>query len=102
MTTEKLLKQEEIVRPILEQFPETRGDDFLLYAEVLKECRPDLVGLAVTDFFVAHKELHCPSYESISRVRRRLQAKHPELTSPKVRARRTEETAAYIGYALER
>lgn len=101
MTKNKLIKQEDIVRPILEKYPETRGDDFLLYAEVIKEYRPELAELSVTDFFVAHRDLYCPCYESITRVRRRLQAKYPELASDKVKEKRAREEMAYIGYALE-
>lgn len=101
MTCEKLKKQEDIIRPILEQCPETRGDDFLLYAEVIKEYRPELAELRVIDFFVAHKDLYCPSYESVSRVRRRLQAKYPELLSDDAKAKRAKEEAQYLKYAKE-
>jgi len=101
MTTDKLLKQEDIVKPILENYPETRDDDFLLYAEVIKQYRPELAELSVIDFFVAHRELYCPSYESLSRVRRRLQAKYPHLVSEEVRKRRSEQEQQYICYALE-
>lgn len=99
MTVNKLVKQEQIIKPILENHPETRGDDFLLYAEVIKEYRPELAELSVIDFFVAHKDLYCPSYESVTRVRRRLQQKHPELCSDKVKAKRAAEKAVYETYA---
>lgn len=99
MTVDKLLKQEEIVKPILEQHPETRSDDFLLYAEVLREYRPELTELSVIDFFVAHKDLYCPSYDSITRVRRRIQKKHPELCSERAKAKRAKEEAQYRAYA---
>lgn len=101
MTVNKLLKQEEIVKPILEQHPETRGDDFLLYAEVIKEYRPELAELSVLHFFIAHKDLYCPSYNSITRVRRRLQKKHPELLSEKAKAKRAKEETVYREYAKE-
>lgn len=101
MTVNKLLKQEEIVKPILEQHPETREDDFLLYAEVIREYRPELAELSVLDFFVAHRDLYCPSYESLSRVRRRLQEKYPELQSEKAKAKRAKEQAVYVAYAKE-
>ena len=100
MTVNKLIKQEDIIKPILEQHPETRGDDFLLYAEVIREYRPELAELSVIDFFVAHKDLYCPSYESVTRVRRRLQAKHPELCSDKVKERRAKQEAEYKTYSI--
>lgn len=99
MTANKLVKQEQVIKPILEKHPETRGDDFLLYAEVIRECRPELAELSVIDFFVAHRDLYCPSYESVSRVRRRLQAKHPELCSEKVKEKRAKEEIEYRAYA---
>lgn len=99
MTVNKLVKQEQIIKPILEQHPETRGDDFLLYAEVIREYRPELAQLSVLDFFVAHKDLYCPSYESVSRVRRRIQAKCPELCSEEVKERRARQQAEYEAYA---
>lgn len=99
MTANKLLKQEQAIKPILEQHPETREDDFLLYAEVIKEYRPELAELSVLDFFVAHKDLYCPSYESVTRVRRRLQNKYPELCSDRVKAKRAAEQAEYEAYA---
>ena len=101
MTVNKLLKQEEIVKRILEKYPETRGDDFLLYAEVIREHRPELAELSVLDFFVAHKDLYCPSYESLSRVRRRVQGKHPELLSEKAKKTREQQEAVYRAYAKE-
>ena len=100
MTVNKLIKQESIIKPILEEHPETRGDDFLLYAEVIREYRPELAELSVLDFFVAHKDLYCPSYESVSRVRRRLQAKFPELCSDEVKAKRAKQQAEYKTYSL--
>ena len=99
MTVNKLIKQEEIIKPILEQHPETRGDDFLLYAEVIREYRPELAELSVIHFFVAHKDLYCPSYESVSRVRRRLQAKYPELCSDAAKERRAKQEAEYKTYS---
>lgn len=99
MTANKLVKQEQIIKPILEQHPETRGDDFLLYAEVIREYRPELAELSVIDFFVAHKELYCPSYESVTRVRRRLQEKYPELCSDKVKEIRAKQEGQYKAYA---
>ena len=101
MTVNKLVRQEEIVKSILEKHPETRGDDFLLYAEVIREYRPELAKLSVLDFFVAHKNLYCPSYESLTRVRRRVQEKHPELLSDKAKEIRAKEEAIYRAYAKE-
>lgn len=101
MTAEKLKHQEDIIKPILEEYPETRGDDFILYATVIEKCRPDLQNLSVIDFLTMHKDLYCPSYESVTRVRRRLQAKYPDLASDKAKAKRAKQEAEYRAYAKE-
>lgn len=101
MTVEKLRKQEPLIKHILEEYPETRGDDFLLYAEVIREYNPELLTLSAGSFLVGHSHYNVPNIKSVERVRRRLQAKYPELTSPKAKAKRSEEEQAYIGYAVE-
>lgn len=101
MTKELLKKHEDIVKPILERFPETRSDDFLLYAEVIREFRPELANVPVMEFLTGHRNLLCPSYESITRVRRRLQAKFPELVSERTKEKRLKQEAEYRAYARE-
>ena len=101
MTVEKFKNQEKIIKPILEELPETRGDDFLLYLAVIERCRPDLQNLSVSAFFKLHKDLYCPSYDSVTRVRRRLQKKHPELCFEEAKHKREKEREVYTQYAKE-
>ena len=42
MTVEKLRKLEEVIKPILKEQPQTREDDFLLYAEIIKAYNPSV------------------------------------------------------------
>lgn len=101
MTAEKLLKQEEMVLPILKEFPYTRSDDFALYAEVIRAHFPNLIDYSFLYVLLNHRELNVPSYDSITRVRRKLQRKHEDLASERTKAKRAKQEAEYIEYARE-
>lgn len=99
MTAKKLYKLEDIVKPILEESEDSRNDDYYLYCKVLESTNPEAMKHSLFSCLMRHKELGLPSYESVSRVRRRLQAKYPHLESERTRKRRMKETEAYIEYA---
>ena len=65
----KLLKEKEILR----------GSDDLLYLEVLKLNRADVEKMTVWEFFKYRKNWELPSFETVSRCRRKAQEEHPEL-----------------------
>ena len=98
MTVEKLKKLENVIKPILENQPQTREDDFLLYAEVIKEYRPDLLSVSAQQFLLWHKELKVPNIKSVERARRKVQEKHPELATERAKRRRATEQEAYMQY----
>jgi hypothetical protein len=98
MTVEKLKKLENVIKPILESQPQTREDDFLLYAEVIKEYKPELLNLSARTFLVGHNELNVPNIKSVERARRKVQEKHPELASERAKRRRAIEQQAYVQY----
>lgn len=102
MTTEKLRKIEKVIKPILEDHPQTREDDFLLYAELIHRYNPDLLNLSAEEFLVCHSELNVPNIKTVERIRRRLQAKHPELATERARRKRAEAQAVYISYAKDK
>ena len=102
MTVNKLKNLEKIVKPILEDIPITRNDDFLLYAEVIEKSNVRLLALPTRAFLLGHKEFNVPSYESVTRVRRKIQAEHPELESERTKIRRAKEQANYIQYATDK
>ncbi len=99
MTVNKLIKMEDIVKPILEENEKAREDDFYLYSEVLWKLMPHVLHYSLAKALRNHKELELPSYESVSRVRRRIQEKHPELASEKVKKKRRENQEIYKEYA---
>lgn len=74
-----------------------RGDNFILYLEVLKKYID--LNLSIKDVFLNHDLLGIPSLESITRARRKLQEKHPELKDVQVALIREQEEEAYIDYS---
>ncbi len=92
----KIYQIEPIVEEALIKSPETRGDNFLLYIEVLKHYVDTSQSLWA--IFKFHKELGIPSLESITRCRRKLQERNPELRANE-EARKAEE-AEFVDYAL--
>lgn len=80
-----------IVKRILTDNSETRDDDMYLYALVVAES--GLVGVDEPFYSVlaAAKEKKLPSYESVSRARRKVQEKEPDLRGHRYKVRKLEE-----------
>lgn len=97
----KLQTIENIVLELLETYPSTRKDDYILmYFVCQKMCKKALsypFGSALLD----HQELKLPNWKSIERARRKIQRKRPDLVDDKTAIIRCEEEQAYIEYARE-
>ncbi len=73
---------EKTVKAILTERPQTRDDDhFLYYQYAWYNGRTDVRSFAA--IFVFYKLYGLPSFESVSRARRRVQQKCPELRGDK-------------------
>lgn len=83
-----------IILKILEENETARRDDFVLYGCVLKELRIPLT-LQLKSFLATAYKLNAPIFESVARVRRRLQEAHPELCVETTRINRHLETEKY-------
>ena len=68
----------ELVKELLETKPITRTDDFILYGYVLKKLGYSL-DMKLWEFLQNHKKMKIPSFKSIERTRREIQAECPEL-----------------------
>lgn len=92
----RISKYENVVRAILENSPASRGNDKILYYLVLKH-----LGYSTTvtlGTFLTDDSF--PNWESITRVRRRLQEVHPELLPPeKIKRMRADAEVDFIEYA---
>ena len=95
----KIKKIEPIVLDILKNNPEARGDDFILVFEVYKHYV--VKDERLETICIHHKQLDLPSFETITRCRRKLQMKNPELASERVKQLRAEQEAEFKQYALE-
>lgn len=94
----KIQKVQPLVYAALVDNPNTRKDDFLLILEVLKNFIT--TDMRLNEVLKHHVELGIPSFASIIRIRRILQAKHPELVDLPAQAVREQEEKEFKAYAL--
>lgn len=85
------------VKRILTNWPATRDDDMLLYAIFIAEGK--LVSSTETFYHVMStaKQRKLPSYESVTRARRKVQEKEPDMRGKRY-AQRMHEEAEYHEY----
>lgn len=87
----RLINVTNLVKTFLETMPETRDDDYLLWLKVIEKVAeinnlPDFSKtMTFGSFLATMKYTKLPPYHSVSRARRKMQEKYPEL-------RGTEET----------
>ena len=90
-----------VIEPLVEEAlinnKSCRGDNFILYLEVLKKFID--TDLSLKDVFLHHRELGIPALETITRCRRKLQEKNPELRDEAVAKVREQEQENYIDYS---
>lgn len=93
---------EKKVKTILEKNTDARNDDMVLYLVLCNACLKDAGAIPLAEIMTQYKYLGLPSFESVSRTRRKLQAKYPELAGnrPTQKLRATGEKE-YRKYARE-
>lgn len=96
----KIRQLEKFVKEVLIEVPESRDDDYILIAEVCNRIQPAVGHLQFNVCMLGHKEMGLPSFESITRCRRKLQAEYEELHSSKylqkLRKEQEEEIRKYV------
>ena len=96
----KLPKLENVVKEILEQSIESRNDNFKLVLNVYRKLNIP-IETSFTNLMLNHKNYNLPSIESITRARRKVVSKHPELQAEeKIKEFRKEQEQAYFEYAI--
>ena len=91
---------EKKVRAILEKNEDARNDDMVLYLALCNVCLKDAGAMPLAEIMTQHKYLGLPSFESVSRTRRKLQVKYPELAGSRpVQKLRATGEKAYRKYA---
>ena len=98
----RINKYENIVRTILTTMAATRGDDKLLYYWVLREegfnTKLSLEAFLLGSFHGSN----FPNFDTITRVRRKIQEMNPDLRPPKGdQIRREDAEQEYLDYARE-
>lgn len=94
----KLYDLEPKVERILENCEEARKDNFILY-ELYLETIID-TRISVRDLFLNRADLGIPSLESLTRVRRKIQSRRPDLVDESARRVRKQEQQDFFEYAL--
>lgn len=76
------------VEYLLREYPALRGNDDVLYLEVLRRVHPywnngrittNIENMPIGEFFSERKNMKLPTYESVSRCRRKAQEENPAL-----------------------
>lgn len=94
-----------LVESLLESYPETRDDDYLLWLKAVRWGVPKrdisrYLDMPFREFMEHAKYMKIPHYETVSRVMRKLQAEYPELRgTAETRAARAELENQYREYA---
>lgn len=94
----RIMKVQQMVHNALVDNPVTRTDDFLLVLEVLKNYVT--TEMSIETVLEHHIELGVPSFATIVRARRKLQAKYPELINEKAAQIRAAEEKEFKAYAI--
>ncbi|MBR4859334.1 MAG: hypothetical protein IKU08_09155 [Clostridia bacterium] len=99
MTKNDLKTVEARIYNLLFENSKLRGDDYLLYAEYINRYFPRLLNQPLHEALTKHFERGLPSFEGVTRARRKVQRKYPELCSERAVAARAQQEAAYLEYA---
>lgn len=96
----KLKKIEHVVENILEVNEDARKNDDILYLNVCKDFCEDVPSMTLKEFLETRNELACPNFASVTRARRKVFEKRPELKPEKVTELRKGMENVYEAYAL--
>lgn len=88
---------EKKVRAVLEKNEDARNDDMVLYLALCNACLKDAGAMPLAEIMTQHKYLGLPSFESVSRTRRKLQARYPELAGSRPVQKREPRARKPIG-----
>ena len=89
-----------LVKEILEEVPETRNDDMLLYYRVCEIMNRRALSYSFGYALLNLKDLCLPSFKSVERSRRKLQRAYPHLAADSdVKDKRKDQEEGYRKYA---
>ena len=94
-----LKNRQKVVENILRTRPETRGDNFALMYYTYLELGYDVNTKSFKEIMTNAKKHNYVSFESITRTRRKIEEKYPELKDPDAQKIRKKEELKYIEYS---
>lgn len=98
----KLKNTTKLVMKILEEVPEARNCDNVLYYHVCKEVESVVLGMPFGMVLMNMKNFKLPSFKSVERSRRKLQAAYPEFAAnEEVETLRKVQEDEYINFARQ-
>ena len=95
----RLLTTEKRVENAMLEYPETRADDFKLVYRVYEQIVEWIMFETFWEVIQNHKEYGLPSFASITRARRKIFKKFPELRDEKATEIRLKEQKEYLEYS---
>ena len=91
---------EDKVKAILMCNEKARDDDMTLYVCICNSCVQSAASLPLSTVMLQYRELDIPNFESVGRIRRKVQAKYPELAaSTEVKKHRAAQERVYRNYS---
>jgi hypothetical protein len=91
---------EKIIKKILVKFPDSREDDFILYCYTCREMTPITSKSEFYDAMIPHKNYGLPTFETVTRARRKIFEKCPELKPENITKSRKKRENEFKNYAL--
>lgn len=92
-------KIEAVVTNILETIPSTRSDDYLLMLFVTEQMKPCLLDKTLDEVLSNHYKNGLPNWESVTRTRRKIQSRRPDLCDDRTIRKRSEREKVFREYA---
>jgi len=77
--SKELANTTDLVKQILESFPQARNSDMVLYIKVCERMNPAAIKEPFWYVLVNLKEFNLPNIETVRRTRQKIQAENPEL-----------------------
>lgn len=97
----RLKRIEHVVEKILEKRTDARESDDILYVYVCEYFNRGISQMSFKDFFFARNKTSCPTFESVSRARRKIFSERPELKPDNIITKYREEMEeVYRDYAI--
>lgn len=96
----KLNTVERIVEQILNVREDARENDDILYLCVCEHFHKGVSLMSLKDFLVVRNKMTCPNFASVTRARRKVFEKRPELKPKKITKLRKDAEREYVDYAL--